>query len=63
MSVLTRRRPAAGVTRPPARPVSVPAPRAAEDADVSIVEIGETPPDGKAFWTYYDEVTDSLGKL
>ena len=36
---------------------------AAEDADVSIVEIGETPPDGKAFWTYYDEVTDSLGKL
>ena len=36
---------------------------AAEDADVSIVEIGETPPDGKEFWTYYDEVTDSLGKL
>lgn len=36
---------------------------AAEDADVNIVEIGETPPDGKEFWTYYDEVTDSLGKL
>ena len=36
---------------------------AAEDADVSIVEIGETPPDGKEFWTYYDEVTDSLGQL
>ena len=36
---------------------------AAEDADVTIVEIGETPPDGKEFWTYYDEVTDSLGKL
>lgn len=35
----------------------------AEDADVNIVEIGETPPDGKEFWTYYDEVTDSLGKL
>ena len=36
---------------------------AAEDADVDIVEIGETPPDGKEFWTYYDEVTESLGKL
>ncbi|MCZ9307732.1 zinc ABC transporter substrate-binding protein [Corynebacterium sp. c8Ua_181] len=36
---------------------------AAEDADVTIVEIGETPPDGKEFWTYYDEVTDSLGQL
>lgn len=36
---------------------------AAEDADVDILEIGETPPDGKEFWTYYDEVTDSLGKL
>ena len=36
---------------------------AAEDADVSIVEIGETPPDGKEFWTYYDEVTESLGQL
>lgn len=36
---------------------------AAEDADVNIVEIGETPPDGKEFWTYYDEVTDSLGQL
>ena len=36
---------------------------AAEDADVNIVEIGETPPDDKEFWTYYDEVTDSLGKL
>ena len=36
---------------------------AAEDADITVVEIGETPPDGKEFWTYYDEVTDSLGKL
>ena len=35
---------------------------AAEDNDVDIVEIGETPPDGKKFWEYYDEVTSKLGK-
>ena len=35
---------------------------AAEDNDVDIVEIGETPPDGKKFWEYYDEVTSKVGK-
>lgn len=37
MSVLTRRRPAAHATRSPSRPVSVPAPRAADASDVDSV--------------------------